>query len=194
MASGIYKIVNLKNGKMYVGSSKSIKDRWWEHRKFLRENRHPSPRLQNSWNKHKEENFVFLIIEVVKDFNKLIEREQYWLDYFQSFREEKGFNIRIKAKSNLGMVHTAETRAKIGKASKMRIVSSDTRKKMAVVANNQWMDPERRKSVSEKAREQWSDPNRRNKLLSGLLSGIEKRRKQKWEENLGKVGLFQNVL
>ncbi len=31
MKIGIYKITNLKNGKFYIGSSKDIDRRWWEH-------------------------------------------------------------------------------------------------------------------------------------------------------------------
>ena len=31
MKIGIYKITNLKNGKFYIGSSKNIDRRWWEH-------------------------------------------------------------------------------------------------------------------------------------------------------------------
>lgn len=60
--SGIYKIVNTKNGKFYVGSSKNIIRRFGIHRSALRNKRHHSPYLQRSWNKHGEKTFKFEIL------------------------------------------------------------------------------------------------------------------------------------
>jgi hypothetical protein len=36
--------------------------------------------LQNAWNKYGEDNFYFSVLELVPDKDKLIEREQYWID------------------------------------------------------------------------------------------------------------------
>jgi len=185
MASGIYQIVNTENGKCYVGSSKSIRDRWWEHKKFLKENKHASKRLQNSWNKYGEETFSFVILEIVENFNELLIREQYWIDYYQSYLEGKGFNIRRKAESNLGMVHTQEAKDRIRIAVKNRKVSPETKKKLSEIAHNQWSDPKRRESVSKKALKQWSNPNTRNKIVFGIREG----RKRKWGENQEKAVL-----
>ena len=48
--SGIYCIINLKNNKRYIGSSKNIRQRMWYHRAELRHNNHENPYLQASWN------------------------------------------------------------------------------------------------------------------------------------------------
>lgn len=73
--SGVYKIVNIVNGKFYVGSSININKRWGEHKRSLRKNCHNNDFLQKSWNKHGEINFKFEILEIVIDETELILRE-----------------------------------------------------------------------------------------------------------------------
>ena len=77
--SGIYRIRCLVSGKLYVGSSKIIKSRWYQHRRDLRLGKHASPRLQRAWNKHGEAAFVFEVIEEC-DVDALFIREQFHID------------------------------------------------------------------------------------------------------------------
>ena len=67
MNSGIYIIKNTINGKFYIGSAVNIKTRWSQHRHQLKHNKHGNRYLQRSWNKHGTENFVFEVLEYVKD-------------------------------------------------------------------------------------------------------------------------------
>lgn len=62
--TGIYKITNLDNGKMYVGQATDIYRRWDEHKRALNSNHHDNNYLQNSWNLHGETSFAFDIIEL----------------------------------------------------------------------------------------------------------------------------------
>jgi group I intron endonuclease len=89
---GIYLIKNEKNSKIYIGSTKIFYRRYQRHRKPLLNNIHVNKHLQNSFNKYKDINFTFNIIEIVNDFDKLIEREQYWLDLLQAYNSNIGFN------------------------------------------------------------------------------------------------------
>lgn len=78
--SGIYLIKNKVNNNLYVGSSKkSIRERFWSHRTFLRMNKHGNPHLQNAWNKYGEVSFEFIELEYCES-NECIEREQYYID------------------------------------------------------------------------------------------------------------------
>lgn len=61
--SGIYKIVNLINGKFYVGSAKDICGRWIRHRSELNRRKHHNIHLENAWHKYGSKNFLFIIIE-----------------------------------------------------------------------------------------------------------------------------------
>lgn len=88
---GVYKITNLVNGKIYVGSSKDIKNRWYQHKKQLNEGTHGNPHLQNVWDKYKEKNFKFEIIEECSP-ELQFEREQYYLNILNPF-DDNGYNI-----------------------------------------------------------------------------------------------------
>jgi predicted GIY-YIG superfamily endonuclease len=50
--SGIYYIKNITNNKLYIGSSKDILKRFYEHKRLLRHNKHHSIRLQRAWDKY----------------------------------------------------------------------------------------------------------------------------------------------
>lgn len=84
---GVYQILNLKNDKIYIGSSShmngGIKRRWYEHVTALQNNCHANTHLQRAWNLYGAENFQFSIIENIdRDKQKILEREQYYIDYF----------------------------------------------------------------------------------------------------------------
>jgi group I intron endonuclease len=74
--AGIYLIRNLITGRVYVGQSINIANRWRQHCDALRKGKHKTPRLQQSWNKHGEAAFMFEIIELVEDVTSLDFREQ----------------------------------------------------------------------------------------------------------------------
>ena len=87
---GIYKIVNIKDKKVYIGSSKRIEIREKEHFKKLKNNKHHSIKLQRAYNKYGIKNFILEIVEIVEDESKLFERENYYIELYNSFNE--GYN------------------------------------------------------------------------------------------------------
>lgn len=119
--SGIYQIINLQNGKCYIGQSINLSNRCAKHKKDLSQNVHTNKYLQNAWNKYGELNFEFRkVIDLIGDKTLLTQAEQYWNDYF---KERSGvYNLRIIAESNSGIKrksgmegkkHSPETRAKM---------------------------------------------------------------------------------
>lgn len=88
---GVYKITNITNGKFYIGSSKDIQYRWYQHRRNLNDNTHNNLHLQNAWNLYGSKNFKFEIIEECSEGVRF-EREQYYLDTLHPF-DERGYNI-----------------------------------------------------------------------------------------------------
>ena len=100
--SGIYIIKNTINDKVYIGSSVCIKQRFIEHKNQFKKQVH-NIRFQNFVNKYGFNTLIFEVIEYVNDKEKLIEREQYWIDYYESWKSTKGFNICKIAGSTLGL-------------------------------------------------------------------------------------------
>jgi len=105
--SGIYCIENIANGKRYIGSAVSIKQRWNEHRSMLRRGSHHSKHLQNAYNKYGEASFAFHVYAVCAK-ESLIALEQ---DLMDMFRPE--YNSVLTAGNTLGRKHSAETKSKI---------------------------------------------------------------------------------
>ena len=59
---GIYAIVNLANGHLYLGSSVNIRRRVNAHKSDLRNSIHRNPRLQRAWDRYGETGFAFLTL------------------------------------------------------------------------------------------------------------------------------------
>lgn len=74
---GIYKILNLKNNKLYYGSSKNIKKRWATHRNHLKNNKHVNCILQRAWDKYGESSFSFEVVELCSENNLLLTEQKY---------------------------------------------------------------------------------------------------------------------
>lgn len=114
---GVYKIINIIDKKVYIGGSINLKTRKRKHFEKLRANTHENRYLKEAFNKHGEENFVFEIIEYVKNKENLLIREQYWIDLTKCYDRDFGYNILSKAGSTLGYKHTQEAIEKLRKIS-----------------------------------------------------------------------------
>ena len=94
MATGIYKITNLINEKVYIGQSKNIEKRWNRHRTgpFNKNNKAYDTELYRSIRKNGLDKFSFEIIEEcsVKELN---DREKYWIKHYDSFYN--GYNYTL---------------------------------------------------------------------------------------------------
>ncbi|GAB3883401.1 GIY-YIG nuclease family protein [Spirosoma agri] len=138
---GIYKFTNRINGKIYIGQSRNIHLRYKEHRKD-NVNSH-STGLSPALKKYSIDSFNFEVLERVDNLAKLNEREQYWLDFYQSYNKAKGYN-RAKVATNfaLGCKHSTEANDAKGDRQRAyyalnpsknigRKASEETRKKIA---------------------------------------------------------------
>lgn len=107
---GIYKIENLINNKVYIGSSISIMNRFSTHKRLLTGNIHFNKHLQSSFNKYGISNFKFEILEDLKfiDKNLIQEREEFNIKFYKANDSKYGYNKRIECNTNLGMKFTDE--------------------------------------------------------------------------------------
>jgi group I intron endonuclease len=150
MTSGIYQIVNLKNGKLYLGSSNNIAVRKYNHYYHLRHNTHHSIVLQRAWNKYGEKNFDFSLVLTCPD-EMLLFYEQQLLDLCKP-----EYNISTDAAApTRGMKLSEETKKKmsrsaIGHPGYLTHHSDETKQKISLSMKGRKMTDEQRLAVSER--------------------------------------------
>lgn len=110
---GIYAILNRENSKMYIGSAVNFLRRWRGHSHGLSKRNHFNRFLQSAFNKNPEA-FEFFVVEEITDKKLLLDREQFWMDFYRTASSNFGYNLRPKSKSNLGIKFGAKTRIRIG--------------------------------------------------------------------------------
>jgi hypothetical protein len=113
--SGVYGIINSGDSRIYVGSAKDLYDRYSNHKLRLIKGDHYSEHLQSIHNTSPE-SLEFFVIEEIYDTAILRQREQFWIDFYQSYLPEKGFNKNPKSDSPLGRKLTENAKSKIGKS------------------------------------------------------------------------------
>lgn len=91
---GIYKITNIKNNKVYIGSSKDVEKRIYNHKLRLKYGIHINKHLQSSYNKYGKENFKFEILVQIKEFI-LRKAEQFYINKYQSINPKYGYNKAV---------------------------------------------------------------------------------------------------
>ena len=105
--SGIYGIINVRNGKIYVGSAIDFQKRRRVHSCELSKGVHHSRYLQRAY-KLSPQDFQWEIIEFVSDKSKLVEREQFWMDFYRCYHRDFGYNSNPIATSCAGLKHPPE--------------------------------------------------------------------------------------
>jgi group I intron endonuclease len=123
---GIYKIINNVNGKVYIGQSINIKERWNDHIKSLNRGDSHSILLQRAWNKYKQDNFSFEVLELCSE-DELDNVEVKYIEFYDAINN--GYNIEPGGNKNKHL--SDETKKKIGYANRGRHHSEETKQKMS---------------------------------------------------------------
>lgn len=130
--SGVYKIENELNGKVYVGQAANLNKRRLAHFHHLRRGTHHCVPLQRSFDKYGEDAFKFSVLEVLPpNKDQLTLREQHYMNLLKSHIDAGGYNIAPAANSSIGVKYTEESRKKMSLAQKGRIVSDEARAKIS---------------------------------------------------------------
>jgi group I intron endonuclease len=114
LTSGVYKILNKINNKVYIGSPNNLSRRFREHKKELNHNKHHNQHLQNAWNKYSESSFEFIIIEFIES-ELLLSREQNFINNYNACDKNMGYNILKIAGNTSGYRFSDESKDKMSK-------------------------------------------------------------------------------
>lgn len=104
---GIYSITNFKNGKRYIGQSRTLSKRKKDHWSALRRGKSHSIYLQRSWN---EFDFKFEVMEYCNE-DELSNREIYYINNLNSANRNFGYNLTGVTKKSFKL--SSETIAKM---------------------------------------------------------------------------------
>jgi group I intron endonuclease len=106
---------NRVNGKLYVGQARDIGRRYREHNRG-----HHGEKMKRAIAKYGFDAFdIYVLEEIEKTPDKaalkqtLNDREQHYLDLYQPYDDDKGYNILKIAGSNVGWSPNAEQKAKL---------------------------------------------------------------------------------
>lgn len=117
--AGIYQILNLSDGKKYIGQAQNILKRIQEHRR--RRNGvfcYPETFLYKAIKKYGWENFAFSVLEKVSNNELLNERERFWIKILKTNDRKYGYNIQDGGDCQRGWNHSEKTKIKMSLAKK----------------------------------------------------------------------------
>lgn len=164
----IYKITNIKNGKIYIGKTSKLNplDRFAKHLDGLKYKYHPNKHLTSAFHKYGESSFVFEVIEETND-SLINERECFYIDLLKTANPKYGYN---KTNGGEGQKATDETKAKISASNKGRKHSDKSRENMSKAHKGQIPWNKGKKFAKPKPeRSKWFSDEHRKKLSLAKL-------------------------
>src|ERR1700741_641563 len=87
----IYGIKNCLNNKLYIGSTKRLDKRKYEHFRQLKNGKHKNSHLQRSYNENGKDVFHFYLIEECQDIDRK-EKELFYIEKFKTYDKNLGYN------------------------------------------------------------------------------------------------------
>lgn len=206
--TGIYKIENLRNHKVYIGQAIDVARRIMDHKFLLVRNEHTNNHLQRAWNNLTENDFEFSIIEECAE-EQLTEREQYWIDFYGGIDAQTTYNQREAGSHGR---HSLETKEKISKIQRGvpkapgrkvsdlgrkslslshlgKRPSEETRRKMSLAQTGRKHTKETKQKISDTNKQRYIDNPALREEVSKRMSGrvfSDEHRKKLGDCNRGK--------
>lgn len=129
----IYKISFSGCHKIYIGSTIRWPYRKREHLNSLKRQKHHNQYLQKASNKYGLEKILIEPVEFYESSDGIENKEQYWIDFYDSSNPEKGYNlVKIVVKSGtIGYKFTEEQRKKASEMVTDRMKDPNEREKIS---------------------------------------------------------------
>jgi group I intron endonuclease len=80
----IYMIRNTETGKIYIGQTEDVDKRKSKHSSDLNQTKHENSDMQLEYILYGSDKFIFEIIEFLNKDDNLLDREKYWIKYFNT--------------------------------------------------------------------------------------------------------------
>lgn len=138
----VYRIMNIDNGKIYIGITTNYRKRMKEHFGHCNDNTY----LHNSIRKYGKKKFTHEIIYKSKCWENLLEKEIELIKELNT-KNPYGYNLTDGGEGVLGYRHTYESRKKISESNKRREFSTETIRKMSKVRKGKKLSGKHRKMV-----------------------------------------------
>lgn len=175
----IYKITNVVNYKIYIGqTTKTYKKRWTEHL-WSAENG-STQWIHSAIRKYGKENFTVEQIDHAHNRNELDEKEQYWIEYYNSLAPN-GYNLETGGVRNrclseivrkrMSKTRTGENNHRFGKP-----LSDETKRKISE-AHKGMTSPMKGKHLSEETKRKLSEAHKGKKMPELALKKLSERSK-----------------
>lgn len=192
----IYKITNIKNGKIYIGqTSRSLKSRWRGHCSSAEHNR-SNNLFHNAISKYGKESFIVEIIDFANSQEELDLLEKTHIDKHESLFPN-GYNLKTGGKSNnkysdiskskmsaakIGKLHSDTTKKKMSESHKAMWKEDDgsLQNKRSLQSSNIWNNDEYRAKITKARKTYWKDPSNRlaaSNRMKNIYSNNEQRDK-----------------
>ena len=97
----VYKYTNLINNKVYIGITDWINRRIGDHFRYANTDNKNKMYFHKALEKYGFKNFEFEIIEIVETNEELNLREIYWIQYYNSFKIDFGYNLTLGGNRNI---------------------------------------------------------------------------------------------
>ncbi len=161
---GLYYIVNVTTGRIYIGSSKDVRRRWRQHWSDLEAGNHHCAHLQNSWNVRGSADFEFVLIAVISDLSVMLETEDRLI---KKFKKSEIYN---STRGAVGCFHSEETKRKIGDASRGKPRSEVTKVRISATLRGTTKSAEHRLKIGQSQRGKIISPEVRAKMSAAHLA------------------------
>jgi group I intron endonuclease len=167
--AGVYKIVNIIDGKVYVGGTSNLYNRKYGHWGALRRGEHHSDRLQKAYNIYGKSAFSFEVIQTLGLESDIKKVEQKYIDEYKSYDSCYGYNIAPLSDSTKGVPCSEQKKILIGIANTGNKHTEECKKIISHFStqHNLNASPETHKRWSEAQKRKWEGP-----------AGMENRRRQ----------------
>ena len=178
--TGVYKITNTTNGKVYYGSaSETFSGRWKDHIKDLKGGRHHNKHLQHAWYKYGPDVLEFSILLICQP-DLCVYYEQFYID--MCFDEGSYcYNADPEAQNILGSHRSIATSIKISQALKGKKLSEEHKQALSIAKKGKYVgedNPSYGRKLTEEEKEHLRQLNLGKKLT-------EEHKKKLIEANTG---------